>query len=120
MTIPNPLWYATRAAGMVSILLFTAVVVLGILVSIQWNNSKWSSYIMQAIHRYVSLLALVFLGLHIGTALLDPFATLSVTNALIPFSASYRQFWLGLGVVALDIFIAVAVTSLVRARIGGE
>jgi len=114
----NPLWYTTRASGIVSLVLFTAVVVLGILVSIQWTNERWSSYLLQAMHRYISLLALVFLGLHIITAVIDPFAHLSVTDALVPFTSSYRPFWLGLGVVAVDIFIAVAVTSLLRVRIG--
>jgi sulfoxide reductase heme-binding subunit YedZ len=118
VTTTNPLWYTTRASGIVSLVLFTAVVVLGILVSVQWTNERWSSYLLQAMHRYISLLALVFLALHIVTAVIDPFAHLAVTDALVPFTSSYRPFWLGLGVVAVDIFIAVVVTSLLRARIG--
>jgi methionine sulfoxide reductase heme-binding subunit len=114
----NPLWYTTRASGTVSLVLLTAVIVLGILVSIRWNNGQWSNYLVQAAHRYLSLMALVFLALHISTAVIDPFAHLKITDAIVPFSSSYRSFWLGLGVVAVDILIALVVTSLLRGRIG--
>ena len=60
----------------------------------------------------------MFLGVHIATSVLDPFAAISWTDAVIPLSASYRPFWLGLGAVAFDLLIALAITSLLRVRIG--
>jgi hypothetical protein len=37
---------------------------------------------------------------------------------VVPFIGSYRPFWLGLGAVAFDLLLAVAVTSLLRRRLG--
>lgn len=115
---PSALWYVTRAAGLVSLVLLTAVVVLGVLLSKRWASPTWPRFLSQAMHRYVSLTAVVFLVLHILTAILDPFAHLGITDALVPFSSAYRTLWLGLGVVSFELIAALVVTSLARARVG--
>jgi sulfoxide reductase heme-binding subunit YedZ len=74
--------------------------------------------VVDSLHRNVSLLALAFLGLHILTAVLDSFAPISLINAVIPFTGSYRPFWLGLGALSFDLILAVIVTSLLRRRMG--
>ena len=50
--------------------------------------------------------------------MLDSFAPISLTASVIPFTSSYRPFWLGLGAVSFDLLLAVIVTSLARRRIG--
>jgi methionine sulfoxide reductase heme-binding subunit len=115
---PSVLWYVTRGAGLVSLLLLTAVVVLGILLSTRWASPTWPRFLSQFMHRSLSLTAVVFLLLHILTAVLDPFAHLGLTDALIPFTSSYRTLWLGLGVVASELIAALVITSLLRARLG--
>ena len=52
------------------------------------------------------------------TSLLDPFAGIKLIDAVIPFTGSYRPIWLGLGAFASDLFIAVAITSVIRRRLG--
>lgn len=111
------LWYATRGAGVVSLLLFTAVVVLGILTSLRWRTRSWPTFLTAGLHRNLALLSVVFLAIHIVTAVVDPFTALG-TLALIPFGSPYRRFWLGLGAVAFDLLLAIVVTSLIRARMG--
>jgi len=49
---------------------------------------------------------------------LDPFAPLRLTDAVIPFVGQYRPVWLGLGAVSFDLLLVLVVTSLVRRRIG--
>jgi sulfoxide reductase heme-binding subunit YedZ len=115
---PSVLWYVTRGAGLVSLLLLTAVVVLGILLSTRWASPTWPRFLSQFMHRYLSLTAVVFLVLHIVTAVLDPFARLGITDALIPFTSAYRTLWLGLGVVASELIAALVITSLLRASLG--
>ncbi len=73
---------------------------------------------IDGLHRNVSLLAVVFLVLHVITSVLDSFAPISLTAAVIPFISSYRPFWLGLGALAFDLLLALTITSLLRARIG--
>ncbi len=115
---PSAYWYMTRSTGWVSLLLLTATVVLGVIEVNRWSTSGWPRFVVHALHRYVSLLVLVFLALHILTAVLDSFATISLVDAVIPFIGSYRPIWLGLGTVAFDLLLAVAITSLIRQRIG--
>jgi sulfoxide reductase heme-binding subunit YedZ len=115
---PSVLWYVTRGSGLVSLLLLTAVVVLGILLSARWASPDWPVFLSQAMHRFLSLTAVVFIVLHVATAVLDPFAHLGLSDALIPFISAYRTLWLGLGVVASELIAALVITSLLRAKLG--
>jgi predicted ferric reductase len=112
------LWYTTRGAGTVSLVLFSAVVVLGILSTLRFETSSWPRFLTTGLHRNLSLMALVFLALHIVTAVVDPFTHLGWLAAVVPFSSYYRTFWLGLGVIAVELVIAITVTSLLRGFIG--
>jgi methionine sulfoxide reductase heme-binding subunit len=60
----------------------------------------------------------VFLGLHVGTTVLDSYTSISLTDAVLPFLSSYKTFWLGLGAIACDLFLALIITSLLRQRLG--
>src|SRR5579862_3085896 len=71
-----------------------------------------------ALHKNVSLLAVVFLGIHIATTVVDGFAPIGWADAVLPFHSPYRPLWLGLGALATDLLLAVVVTSLLRGRIG--
>jgi sulfoxide reductase heme-binding subunit YedZ len=112
-------WYLTRATGAVSILLLTAVVVLGVLGSLRFAAApRWPRFAVDSLHRDISLLAIGLLVLHIITSVLDSFAPIAITDAVIPFAGSYRPLWLGLGALSFDLMIVLIVTSLVRRRLG--
>jgi len=113
------LWYATRAAGAVSLLLLSGVVMLGIASRMRVEGRRWPRFLTAAVHRDLSLLALVFLTLHIVTAVVDPFTHLGLV-ALVPFASYYRPLWLGFGAVAVELMVAITVTSLLRTRIGAR
>jgi sulfoxide reductase heme-binding subunit YedZ len=114
----SPLWYTTRSAGTVSLVLLTASLVLGMATSARLELTSSRRFLLQGLHRSISLLVLIFLVLHVATAILDPFAGLSLKDALLPFASAYRPLWLGLGVVAAELFVAVLATSLLRRRVG--
>ena len=116
---PSAYWYLTRATGWVALLLLTAVVVIGILDALRFSIApRWPRFAIDAVHRDLSLLSVVFLVLHIVTTVLDGFAPISLIDAVIPFRSPYRPLWLGLGAVSFDLILAVLVTSLVRRRLG--
>ena len=111
-------WYLTRATGAVSLLLFTAAVVLGVMNVQRFTSQRWPRFVIDGVHRRVSLLAITFLGIHVVTTVIDTFVSIPLIDAFIPFIGSYRPFWLGLGAVALDLALAIVITSLARDRIG--
>jgi sulfoxide reductase heme-binding subunit YedZ len=94
--------------------LLTASVVLGMGTTVRWKSAFWPRYFNVGLHRNVSLLFVCFLAVHITAAILDPFAKLGLNDALIPFTSRYRPLWLGLGVVAAEIAIALILTTAVR------
>lgn len=112
------LWYTTRGAGAVTLILLTAVVVLGILSALRVQSEGWPRFLTTGLHRNLALMTLVFLTLHIVTAVVDPFTNLGWAAAFIPFSSYYRMFWLGLGVISSELILAIVVTSLVRGFLG--
>jgi len=112
------LWFATRGSGVVSMLLFSAVVVLGIVTTMRWGSSGWPRFLTAEVHRTISLLSVVFVVIHILTAILDPFTHLGLWAALVPLASAYRPVWVALGVISVYFGLAVLVTSLIRERIG--
>jgi DMSO/TMAO reductase YedYZ heme-binding membrane subunit len=113
---PSVYWYLTRASGTVALVLLTASVVIGVAAIARLRAPGVPRFVVDGIHRTASLLAVAFLVVHILTAALDSFASISLVDAVIPFVGSYRPLWLGLGTVAFDLLLAVALTSVVRDR----
>ncbi|MFL5884962.1 MAG: ferric reductase-like transmembrane domain-containing protein, partial [Thermoleophilaceae bacterium] len=74
--------------------------------------------VVDGLHRRLSMLSVVFVAVHVVTAVLDSFAPVTLVDAVVPFASSYRPVWLGLGAVAFDLLVALVVTSLLRARLG--
>ncbi|MFD5813001.1 ferric reductase-like transmembrane domain-containing protein [Streptomyces sp. NPDC127038] len=114
----SPLWYAGRAGGTMSLVLLTATVVLGIASGGRSAPRRIGRFELGLLHRDLSLLTLVFLVVHVVTMVLDPFVHLGWAVTVVPFGASYRPLWLGLGTIAFDLLLAVLVTSAVRVRLG--
>jgi methionine sulfoxide reductase heme-binding subunit len=116
ITPGTALWYASRATGVVSLLLLSLVVMLGILVNRQGRLPGLPSFAVTGLHRSVSLLSVLFIAVHVATAVIDPYVSIGLAAVVVPFVSAYQPFWLGLGAVALDLIAALIVTSLVRAH----
>jgi DMSO/TMAO reductase YedYZ heme-binding membrane subunit len=111
-------WYATRGSGVVALVLLTLVVALGVAGTLRLRTERWPRFVVAGLHRNLTLLTLVFVAGHVVTTVLDSFTPIRLQDAFVPFLASYRPVWLGLGAVALDLLLALTMTSLLRARIG--
>ena len=108
------LWYASRATGVVALLLLTGVMVLGMLVNRQGRLPGLPKFAVTGLHRNLSLLAAVFVAIHVLSSVADGYVNIPIISAVVPFSSPYERFWLGLGAVSLDLMVAVIVTSLLR------
>jgi sulfoxide reductase heme-binding subunit YedZ len=115
---PSAYWYLARGTGAVALVLLTASVVIGIVGSVRVVTARWPRFAIDAVHRDVSLLVVVVLVIHIVTSVLDGFAPITLLDGVIPFVSPYRPLWLGLGTLAFDLLLAIAITSLVRRRLG--
>ncbi len=118
VTSTSPLWYAARATGLIALVLITMSVVLGLLTSVRFARPNWPRFVTVGLHRNMSLLVLVFTGLHILTTVTDSYAHIQLIAAFVPFASSYRPLWLGLGAAAFDLLLAVTITSLLRVHVG--
>ncbi len=113
-------WYTTRATGIVALVLLTGTMVLGILTAGRVKSRSWPAFAQADLHKRVSILAMVFLAIHVLTAVLDTYVHLGLASVLVPFASPYRPLWTGLGTVGVDLMIAVAVSSALRQRISAR
>ncbi|MEI8404111.1 MAG: ferric reductase-like transmembrane domain-containing protein [Actinomycetes bacterium] len=116
-TSSSLLWYTTRASGIVSLLLLTAVMVGGIMTATRVGGGTVPRFAVAEIHRRISLIAMVFIALHIITTLLDTYVNVSPLAALVPFASQYKPLKVALGAVAFDLLLAITISSLVRQKL---
>jgi sulfoxide reductase heme-binding subunit YedZ len=117
MTTGSAFWFASRATGVISLILFSLVAIMGILVNRQGRLPGLPRFAVTGLHRNLSLLTVAFLGMHIVTAIVDGYAHIPWLSTIVPFTSGYERFWIGLGAVAIDLLGAVIVTSLLRDRL---
>src|SRR5579875_3814158 len=91
-TSSQALWYLTRASGIVT--------------AGRFRSANWPGFALQALHRRLAGIAIAFVGLHVLTTLMDRYVSIRWIAAVVPFTSSYRTFWVGIGTVALDLWIA--------------
>ena len=118
MSAGSPLWYLTRGAGVVSLLLLTTTVLMGIGTWTRWATARLPRRLGVGLHRNISLLGVIFVAVHVLTAVTDGFVPLSLSSAVLPFTGGYRAFWTGLGALAFDCLLTLAVTSLLQKWLG--
>jgi sulfoxide reductase heme-binding subunit YedZ len=118
--VTNALWYFARGSGLISLVLLTVVVALGIGARSGRTAFGLPRFAVNMLHRNAALLAVFLLAGHVLSLLFDPYAQLRVFDLVVPFVGSYRPFWQGLGTLAFDLVLALIATSLLRHRLGAR
>ncbi len=112
-------WDIARAGGWTAYALLTLAVAIGLLLSTQVQSpSRWPRLLNSELHNFLSLLSTIFLAMHILAVWVDPFTHFGWSAILIPFVSSYRTVWMGLGIVAVYLGIAIGISTWVRPLIG--
>ena len=111
------LWYLSRATGVVSLVLLTAVLVLGLLLAGRRRPHGGTTTVVAALHRWWALAVTTFLAAHIVTAVVETYVDLGWISVLVPFTSAYEPLWVGVGTLAFDVLLAVVVTSYARHRL---
>src|SRR6202035_513650 len=112
------LWLVSRGSGLVLLVLFSVLMALGAATQMGSAPRRWPRFAVAELHRTLSLFAVALLGLHVVTAILDPFVSIGWAASVLPFTSPYRTMAIGLGTLAVDLAGAVLLTSLARRRLG--
>jgi predicted ferric reductase len=105
-------WLAARAAGIVAYLLLTGQIVLGLILSHPTNQATWKlSKRLFPWHENLWIFVLAFLGAHIVSIVLDPYAGVGVAGAVVPGLSSYRSSPVALGTLAMYALILTGLTA---------
>ncbi len=112
-------WDIARAGGFTAYILLTLSVAVGLALTMQWQSpSKWPRLLNSELHNFITLLALIFTGIHVLAVWIDPFTSFGWNEVLIPFISHYRPLWMGLGIVALYLGLAIGLSTWIRPLIG--
>ncbi|MEG9224910.1 ferric reductase [Aeromicrobium sp. Sec7.5] len=118
------LWYLARAAGLVALIAFTASTVLGALASSRSRPRSWAAidrrFLTQMAHRSAAITGLLALLAHVGILVIDSYVDVSVTGAVVPFTAGFAPFALGLGTLATYAIVLAAVAGAARGRLAAS
>ncbi len=114
---PHFWWYVARAAGLSSWLFGATSITTGLLLSSDATTKPRPNWQLD-LHRYQGAVSLSLLGLHISALIADSYSHFSVIGVLVPFASEWRPGAVAWGVIAMWVFVAVEVSSLMRRRIG--
>lgn len=109
-------WYVARSGGLVAWALLAGSVLLGLLLASRVLGRRAPAPWVLAVHRWVSGLSVVFTGVHVAGVLLDDWIAFTWVDVVVPFAADWRPVAVAWGVVALQLLLALQVTSLLKAR----
>lgn len=110
-------WYAARAAGITAYLLISGVVLLGLTMAAKKPLARWPRFTVEDIHRFGGLLVGSLVTIHVVTVAIDSWLPFSLQSLVVPFISRYRPIWVGLGIAAAELLVALAVTNHYRRRL---
>ncbi|RJT85750.1 ferredoxin-NADPH reductase [Cryobacterium melibiosiphilum] len=117
MIDPHLWWYVTRASAIIAWALMTASVLWGILLSTRVLRRIDSPAWLQDLHRYLGGAALVMVGLHMVSLMLDQWLKFSAVEVLVPFATDFKPLPVALGILAFYLLVAVQGSSLLMQRL---
>jgi methionine sulfoxide reductase heme-binding subunit len=109
----NWIWIAIRATGLTGYFLLTLSLLMGIYSHIPRKRGSILGF-----HQIIGQVALLFIGIHAYLLIFDNYEPFSVSELLIPFSASYEPILSGLGTIAVYLLIIVILTSDFMKKVG--
>jgi sulfoxide reductase heme-binding subunit YedZ len=113
-------WIIARASGITAYLLITTSMVAGLVVKSRPFGTAVRPAAALDVHRFITSLALMAIGLHGLTLVADATVHITFGDLVVPFVAPYRPLATGLGVIAADLALAVALSFPLKRRIGGR
>ena len=111
-------WLASRASGLVALVLVTISVGLGLAMAGKVMRRPGLSRKLLAIHEQTALAGIVAIAVHGITLLGDPWLHPGVSGVTVPFAMGFRPLWTGLGIIAGYLAALLGLSFYARKRIG--
>ncbi len=111
-------WLASRASGLVALVLVTISVGLGLMMAGKVMRRPGLSRKLLAIHEHTAVAGIVAIAVHGITLLGDTWLRPGISGVTIPFAMGYRPLWTGLGVIAGYLAILLGLSFYARRRFG--
>jgi len=115
---PKFFWFASRATAVIGYLLLWLSMLLGLVISARLTAQSASKELIFEIHKFTSLLGLLFALLHGLLLMGDRYIQFSFVQVFTPFSnQAYKPVWVGIGQLAIYIWFLVWVSFYFRKKI---
>jgi sulfoxide reductase heme-binding subunit YedZ len=111
------LWYTSRVSGVISLVMLTLVIVLGILISTRVGGRRVGRFEITEMHRSISLITMIFVAIHVVTTVIDAYVNIDWISVVVPMTANYKRLPVAIGTVAIDLMAAVWLSSQLKERI---
>lgn len=113
-------WLASRASGVVALVLVTISVGLGLMMASKLMRRPGFSRVMTALHEQTALAGMFAITVHAVTLIGDPWLKPGVAGVLVPFVMDYRPLFTGLGVIAGLLALFLGLTFYARKDVGSK
>ena len=111
-------WLASRASGLVALVLVTISVLLGLTMAGKVMRKPGLGRKLMAAHEHTALAGLVAIAVHGITLLGDPWLNPGPAGVAVPFQMGYRPLFTGLGIIAGYLAALLGLSFYARRRIG--
>ena len=113
-------WLASRASGLVALVLVTISVGLGLAMAGKVMRRPGLSKKLLAIHEQTALAGLIAIAVHGITLLGDPWLHPGVSGIAVPFTMGFKPLFTGLGVIGGYLAALLGLSYYVRRRVGAR
>ncbi len=113
-------WLASRASGLVALVLVTTSVGLGLAMAGKVMRRPGLSRKLLAIHEHTALAGIVAIAVHGITLLGDPWLHPGISGVTVPFALGFRPLFTGLGIIGGYLAALLGLSFYARRRIGAR
>lgn len=106
-------WFVMRSSGLVSLGLLTFAVLMGVVGPRLRPTGRLATI---GLHRSSAVAGFVLIAGHVVLAVLDRWIALDWPASLVPGAAGWQRWGVALGALAVDLLVALVVTSALRLR----
>ena len=109
---------SSRGAGVAAVAALTGAALLGLSAQSHWQAPGWPRFLTAGLHRNIALVGFALVAIHVLAVVANGYVNISLGDAVMPFTGSYKTWWVGVGALSFDLLLLVLITSALRRRLG--